>query len=159
MYEIKVEIVQAEILQTPPAGGLHMVGVVESVPQLGGHEQLLSAADPGLYGLSDTSPNLGANSSIMHNIQLTFSRLFLVPVVTGPVNVSVASLDDIFYQGLGLLLLNLPAAVTDGRNLPGRQSKACSRHFSASVDVVCVVCCTLYPPLCSSLGCTADTLT
>ena len=59
MYEIKVEIVQPEILQTPPAGGLHMVGVMESVPQLGGHEQLLSAADPGLYGLPDTSANLG----------------------------------------------------------------------------------------------------
>ena len=157
MYEIKVEIVQAEILQTPPAGGLHMVGVVESVPQLGGHKELLSAADPGLYGLPDTSPNLRI-LELQHD-SVRRSRLFLVPVVTGPVNVSVASLDDIFYQRLSLLLLNLPAAVTHGGNLPDRQSKACSRHFSASVDVVCVVCCTLYPPLCSSLGCTADTLT
>ena len=58
MNEIKVEIVQPEILQTPPAGDLHMVRMVESVPKLRGHEQLLSSADPGLYGLADTSPNL-----------------------------------------------------------------------------------------------------
>ena len=58
VYEVKVEIVQAEILQTPPAGGLHMVGVVESVPQLGGHEQFLSAADSGRYGLPDTSSKI-----------------------------------------------------------------------------------------------------
>ena len=59
VHEVEVEIVESEVLDTPPAGGLHMVGVVESVPQLGGHEELLSAADPGLYGLPDTSPNLG----------------------------------------------------------------------------------------------------
>ena len=70
---------------------------------------------------------------------VTRSRLFLVPVVTGPVNVSVASLDDTFYQRLGLLLLNLPAAVTHGWNLPELQGKACSRHFLGNwtVDIVC----------------------
>ena len=69
------------------------------------------------------------------------SRLFLVPVVTGPVNVSVASLDDTLYQRLRLLLLHLPAPVTHGWNLPGRQSKACSRHFLVNwtVDVVSCV--------------------
>ena len=62
MNEIKVEIVQPEILQAPPAGGLHMVRVVESVPQLGGHEQLIPAADSGIYRLPDTSANLQRNS-------------------------------------------------------------------------------------------------
>ena len=127
MNEIKVEIVQPEILQTPPAGGLHMVGVVESVPQLRGHEKLLSAADPGLYGLPDTSPNLGILQLLHCSVRR--SRLFLVPVVTGPVNVSVASLDDTFYQRLRLLLPHLPAAITHGWNLPGWQSKSCCRHF------------------------------
>ena len=67
MYEVEVEIVQPEVLETPPAGGLHMVGVVESVPQLGGHEQLLSAADSGRYGLPDTSTNL-ETPQLHHNI-------------------------------------------------------------------------------------------
>ena len=135
MYEIKVEIVQPEILETPHAGGLHMVRVVESVPQLGGHKELLSAADPGLCGLPDTSPNLGI-LELQHD-SVRRSRLFLVPVVTGPVNVSVASLDDTFYQRLRLLFPHLPAAITHGWNLPGWQSKSCCRHFF--VDVVCTL--------------------
>ena len=41
VYEVEVQIVQAEVGECFPAGGLHIVRVVFVVPQLAGDEHLL----------------------------------------------------------------------------------------------------------------------
>ena len=41
MNEIQIKVFKIEVGQTPPAGRLHMGGGMISVPELGGHKQLL----------------------------------------------------------------------------------------------------------------------
>ena len=56
--EEEVEVVEAEVLQRPPARGLHVLGCVEGVPQLGGDEDLLPGHHPGTDGVSYPLTNL-----------------------------------------------------------------------------------------------------
>ena len=49
VYEVEVEILQAEVGEGLPAGGLHIVRVMLVVPELAGDENLVSGHSRGLY--------------------------------------------------------------------------------------------------------------
>ena len=66
VYEVEVEIVEAEVLETLPACGLHMLRVVVSVPQLRGHEQILPLTESASNAVSDATSDLWIENHIQN---------------------------------------------------------------------------------------------
>ena len=95
MDEVKVEVLKPEILQTPPAGRLHMFRSMKRVPQFRCYEDLLPSADTGLHHALDPLSHLQFSvlSGEQSKPKVLFD-LFLVAIVGGRVNVAVASPDD-----------------------------------------------------------------
>ena len=56
--EVKVEVLKAEILQTPPAGRLHMFRSMKRVPKFRCYEDLLPSADTGFHRALDPFSHL-----------------------------------------------------------------------------------------------------
>ncbi len=56
--QVIVEVIEAEVGQRPLAGSLDMLGLVEGVPQLARHPEVLAFDDPSINGPLDALSNL-----------------------------------------------------------------------------------------------------
>ena len=79
--QVKVEVVEAECVERQIEGHFNVVGMVEGVPELAGHEDLLALDVQLLHGLLQTLPDLG-----------------LVLVDEGAVDVTVAGLQGVLHR-------------------------------------------------------------